>query len=98
MVAPKDNDAPTGTTDTNASTLCDWKVWNDIIGTESVANLPSGRGPSVLCGHGAETGSSDICLYNTMDHFELLHEFVHATSLDSSGCAFSDAGGNPLPR
>ena len=43
-----------------------------------------------------ETGSSNICFYNALDHFELLYELLHATCLDSYGGYISDAGGNSL--
>ena len=96
MVASQDDDAPAGAADTDASTLCDWTVWNDIIGAQSVANLPSGWWSSVLCGYGTEAGSSNICIYDALDHFELLYELLHATCLDSYGGYISDAGGNSL--
>lgn len=68
VVAAQDHDASTGSTNTDASPLCDRKVRNDIIGTKFAADLPTGRWPGVLCGHGAATGSRDIRVYDIVDH------------------------------
>ena len=97
VVAAQDHDAPTGSTNTDASPLCGWKVRNDIIGTKSVADFPTGRGPSVLCGHGAATGCRNIRIYNIVDYLQLFHELFHALSLDFNGSTLSNAGRNSVP-
>lgn len=97
VVTAQDHDAPTGSTNTDASPLCGWKVRNDIIGTKSVADLPTGRGPGVLCGHGAATGGRDFRVYNIVDHLQLLHELFHAIGLDSNGSTISNAARNSVP-
>jgi len=96
VVAAKDHDAPAGPTDTNASPLCGRKVRDDILGAESAADLPAGRGPRVLCGYGAATGGHNIRVYNIVDHLQLFHELFDALGLDSYDSAVSNAGRNSV--
>mmetsp|Transcript_1838 Transcript_1838/g.4287 ORF Transcript_1838/g.4287 Transcript_1838/m.4287 type:complete len:221 (-) Transcript_1838:986-1648(-) len=98
LVAPPQNhDAPAGPANTNASSLCDWTIRNDILGTQFVAHLPAGRRQSMLCGDGTETGGRDFRLYDIVDNLQLFYELLHAPGLDSDGSALSDAGGNSVP-
>ena len=98
MALAQDHDASTGPANTDASPVCDWKVWDDIIGTQSAANLSAGRWSGVLCSPGAEAGSCNIGLYDIVDYLQLLYELLHAFDLDSDGCTLSDAGGNSVSR